>query len=158
MRIYSKCRRMKFNVEKMKEISRPMTQAERQEIETRNQNRDWLALSAKFALTLRHILRTEKMTQTELAARMGVSCAQITKILSGKENISLQTIAKVENAVGRSFLTFRDGAQASVSAPMQPTFNQVISIPVFHTQVENFAVRAYSPATFSGLSTDNFLV
>ncbi|MDE6424359.1 MAG: helix-turn-helix transcriptional regulator [Muribaculaceae bacterium] len=99
---------MKFNVEKMKAISRPMTQSERQEIESRNENRDWLALSAKFALLLRHILRTENMTQTELAARMGVSCVQITKLLSGKENIGLQTIAKVEKALGRNLVTFSD--------------------------------------------------
>jgi ribosome-binding protein aMBF1 (putative translation factor) len=116
---------MKFNVEKMKEIARPMTQEERQEIENRNENRDWLALSAKFALMVRHILRTEKMTQTELASRMGVSCVQVTKLLSGKENIGLQTIAKVEKALGRSLVVFMDGAEASVSETVRPTVNHV---------------------------------
>lgn len=149
---------MKFNVERMRKISRPMTQAERQEIEARNENRDWLALSAKFALMLRHILRTEKMTQTELAARMGVSCVQITKILSGKENIGLQTIAKVEKALGRSLVTFQDSTETSVSTPVQPTFNQVISFPVYYGQAESFAVRLQSSGTFSRLSTDKILV
>lgn len=115
---------MKFNVEKMKEISRTMTQSERQEIEFRNENRDWLALSAKFALLLRHILRTEKMTQTELAARMGVSCVRITKLLSGKEKIGLQTIAKVEKALGRSLVTFRDNTEVCDSSRTTPCFTQ----------------------------------
>ena len=149
---------MKFNVEKMKEISRPMTQAERQEIEARNEKRDWLALSAKFALMLRHILRTEKMTQTELAARMGVSCVQITKLLSGKENIGLQTIAKVEKALGRSLVTFHDGTGTSDSAALQSPFDQVISLPVCYVQSESFAMRLQSSSTFFRLSTDKILV
>lgn len=97
---------MKFDVNKIKEIARPMSVEDRQEISFRNENRDWLALSAKFALTVRHILRSEKITQTELASRMGVSCVQVSKILSGKENIGLQTIAKIERALDRSIVTF----------------------------------------------------
>lgn len=149
---------MKFNVEKMKEISRPMTQCERQEIEFRNENRDWLALSAKFALLLRHILRTEKMTQTELAARMGVSCVRITKLLSGKENIGLQTIAKVEKALGRSLVTFRDNTELYDSSHTQPHFTQVFSFPVYYGKPECFSVRAQAPETFSRLSTGKILV
>jgi plasmid maintenance system antidote protein VapI len=149
---------MKFNVEKMKEISRPMTQDEQQEIENRNENRDWLALSAKFALLLRHILRTEKMTQTELAARMGVSCVQVTKLLSGKENIGLQTIAKVEKALGRSLVTFRDSADTSVAAQTQPTFNQVLSFPVFRGHTDFFSVSSQTPGAFSRLYTGKILV
>ncbi|MDE6418550.1 MAG: helix-turn-helix transcriptional regulator [Duncaniella sp.] len=99
---------MKFNAEKLKQISRPMTDVEREEIEYRDENRDWLAMSADFALSLRQILRTEHITQTELASRMGVSCAQVTKILSGKENLGLQTIAKVEKAIGRRIIHFGD--------------------------------------------------
>lgn len=83
-----------------------MTQEERDDIDNRKTNRDWLALSAKFALTVRHILRTENMNQAELTSRMGVSTVQVSKLLSGKENIGLQTIAKVENALGRSLITF----------------------------------------------------
>lgn len=123
---------MKFNASKMKEISRQMTQAERQEIEQRDENRDWLALSAKFALLLRHILRSENMTQKDLASRMGVSCPQITKLLSGKENISLQTIAKAERALGRSLVTFSDNAAAEDADSAQASFNQILSFPA-HT-------------------------
>lgn len=149
---------MKFDVEKLKNISRPMTHSERQELETRNQNRDWLALSAKFALLLRHILRTEKMTQAELANRMGVSNVQVTKILSGKENIGLQTIAKVEKALGRSLVTFRDHAETSAFTPAQRTFTQVISFPIYHTDTEDFAAKVQSHGTFSMLSNDKILV
>ncbi len=51
---------MKFEVDKLKKIARPMMIEERMEMENREETRKWLALSAKFALLVRHILRTEK--------------------------------------------------------------------------------------------------
>lgn len=104
---------MKFDIEKLKQIARPMTETERKEIEQREENRDWQTLSAKFALSLRHILRCERISQTELAKRMKVSSVQVSKILSGKENIGLQTIAKVEKALGRSLIFFQDSTYNS---------------------------------------------
>ena len=111
---------MKFNVDKFKEISRQMTQEERQEMECRNESREWLALSAKFALLVRRILREEGMTQKEMARRMGVSSVQVTKLLSGKENISLQTIAKVEKALGRSLISFQDNIEVETAVSCPP--------------------------------------
>ena len=102
---------MKFNVEKLKKIARPTNEAEYNERAFRDKNREWLSLSAKFALYVRHILRTEKITQKELANKMAVSPSQITKILSGKENLSLQTIVKVEKALGRSIIRIIDSQE-----------------------------------------------
>ena len=65
MRIFNKCRRYEIQCRKNEE-DLPADEAERHEIEARNENRDWLALSAKVAPMLRHILQTEKMTQKEL--------------------------------------------------------------------------------------------
>ena len=49
---------MKFNVEKLKQMSRPMTDEEKKDIEFRKENREWLAVSERLALKLRRILRT----------------------------------------------------------------------------------------------------
>ena len=97
---------MKFNVEKLKQIARPMNDTERSQMEFRQENRDWLRLSAMFALKLRRIMEIDGITQSELASRMGVSPAQVTKILSGKENLQLKTIAKVNAAIGRDVVDF----------------------------------------------------
>lgn len=88
---------MKFNVEKLKQMSRPMTDEEKKDIEFRKENREWLAVSERLALKLRRILRTEGILQSELAERMGVTPAQVTKILSGKENLGLKTIIRLWN-------------------------------------------------------------
>lgn len=66
---------MKFNVEKLKQMSRPMTDKEKKDIEFRKDNREWLAISERLALKLRRILRTEGIPQNELAVRMGVTPA-----------------------------------------------------------------------------------
>lgn len=95
---------MKFNVEKLKQMSRPMTGEEKKDIDFRRENREWLAISERLALKLRRILRTEGISQNELAARMEVTPAQVTKILSGKENLGLKTISKIERAIGQNLI------------------------------------------------------
>lgn len=95
---------MKFNVEKLKQMSRPMTDEEKKDIDFRQENREWLAISERLALKLRRILRTEGISQNELAARMKVTPAQVTKILSGKENLGLKTISKIEKAIGQNLI------------------------------------------------------
>ena len=149
---------MGFKTDKLKQVARPMTAVERNEIESRNENRDWLALSAKFALLLRHILRTENLTQTELANRMGVSCAQITKILSGKENIGLQTIAKVEKALGRSLVTFRNHAEGSVFTSAQRTYTSVYTFQVYYPQNTSRVSSIPRMDTYTLLSDSKILV
>lgn len=39
------------------------------------------------------------MTQSQLASKMGISPAMVTKLLSGKENLSLKTICGLEKAL-----------------------------------------------------------
>ena len=41
---------MKFNVEKLKQMSRPMTDEEKKDIEFRKENREWLAVSERLAI------------------------------------------------------------------------------------------------------------
>lgn len=95
---------MKFNKERFDSIVKPMSETERDEMEYRIVNREWLMLSEKIALKARHILRTEGVSQKEFAERMGVSEPQVSALLSGKENLSLKTISKMEKSLGRSII------------------------------------------------------
>ena len=45
------------------------------------------------------------MSQSELAVKMNVSPSQVAKILSGKENLGLKTIDKIESALGVSLIS-----------------------------------------------------
>lgn len=58
----------------------------------------------KVALRILHLLKEKNITQTELAQRMGVSRQQVTKIVKGQENITFDTIDKVECALNTTLI------------------------------------------------------
>ena len=67
-------------------------------------NRDWIIKSSKIAVRILQEIDSQKLTsdisQKMLADKMGVSPQYISKILKGQENLSLETVCKIENALG----------------------------------------------------------
>lgn len=90
---------MKFNLEKLRKTAKPLSAEDRKSLEELEENFEWLAHSAKIALEIRKMLRTRGLSQSQFAVLVGVSDAQISKILSGKENLSLKTISRLEKAL-----------------------------------------------------------
>ncbi len=76
------------------------------EAQERRKNRAWLRHSQKIAAKVLSALRNgdKKMTQKELANRIGVSPQQVNKIVKGRENLTLETITKLEQALGISLI------------------------------------------------------
>ncbi len=66
----------------------------------RKKNQAWLKRSQLIALKILRTLRARKMTQTELAGVLGVSPQQISKIVKGQENLTLETVSRLESALG----------------------------------------------------------
>jgi transcriptional regulator with XRE-family HTH domain len=65
----------------------------------RQKNLDWIHHSQKIAVKILRTLRETGMKQNELAVIIGVSPQQVNKIVRGKENLTLETISKLENAL-----------------------------------------------------------
>lgn len=63
-------------------------------------NRSWLKKSVDVALRVLDVLDKKKMSQSELAEKLKVSRQQVSKILKGQENLTLETIAKLESVLG----------------------------------------------------------
>ncbi len=61
---------------------------------------DLLAVSVGEAIVER--MEALGLTRTELAARMGVSRARVTQVLSGTDNLTLKTLVAVANALDSS--------------------------------------------------------
>ena len=73
----------------------------------RIQNKKWLSYSSNIALrVLAALEESEQMTQKTLAEMVGVSPQYINKVLKGQENLSLQTIAKLSEALNMELITF----------------------------------------------------
>jgi DNA-binding Xre family transcriptional regulator len=70
-----------------------------EKIKYRVENRAWLRKSSAIAILVLSTLRAKKLTQAQLSERMGVSPQQVNKILQGQENLTLETIEKLETAL-----------------------------------------------------------
>ena len=90
---------MKFNIERLKEVAHPASAEELKEAEYRRQNYDWLEKSALIALDIHTYLRKNNISKQEFAKMLDVTPAQVTKLLSGKENLGLKTISKIESVL-----------------------------------------------------------
>jgi len=68
-------------------------------VDFREANKDWLNKSAKIAIKITRALRDKKLTQRSLAEKLSVSAQQVNKILKGRENLTLETVSKIESAL-----------------------------------------------------------
>ena len=65
----------------------------------RSKNKDWLKYSRQIASLINKELKEQKITQKKLAELLNVSPQRINKIVKGKENLTLETINRIENAL-----------------------------------------------------------
>lgn len=68
------------------------------------QNQIWLRRSRRIAMLMLSKMEELELTQKALAQRMGCSQQYISKILKGQENLSLETICKIEGALSLQLL------------------------------------------------------
>ncbi len=66
------------------------------------ENRDnwgWMKYSMHIAIKVRAKMKAENITQTALASKIGCTQQYVSLLLKGKENLTLETIAKLESAL-----------------------------------------------------------
>lgn len=76
----------------------------REEAEWRRDNWSWLRHSQKIAVKVLLQMKQEGLTQKALAERMDCTQQYVSKILKGKENMSLDTLSKLEDALNISLV------------------------------------------------------
>ena len=76
----------------------------RERAEWRRANREWLRRSQEIAVRMLDKMVQLHLTQKSLAERMGCSQQYVSKVLKGQENLSLETITKIENALNIDIL------------------------------------------------------
>ena len=72
----------------------------REDAEWRRDNWSWLRHSQRIAANVLLQMKQQGLTQNALAERMGCTQQYVSKILKGKENLSLDILTKLENALG----------------------------------------------------------
>ena len=76
----------------------------REKAEWRNQNKSWLRFSQLVAIQMLEKMDAEGLTQKVHAERLGCSQQNESKILKGQENLSIETISKIEAALSLELL------------------------------------------------------
>ena len=71
----------------------------REEAEWRRENWSWLRHSQKIAVKVLLEMKKEGLTQKGLAERMNCTQQYVSKILRGTENLTLETLSKLEEAM-----------------------------------------------------------
>lgn len=87
------------NIDKLKAISTPAEEDWLKIAEEWEKEDAYLEKSTKIAVAVLSILRERRMTKQELAEKMEVSAQYVSKIVKGSENLTLETISKLERAL-----------------------------------------------------------
>ena len=79
----------------------------REKAEFRIKNRKWLEYSSQIARRVLAIIEdNEELNQIKLAELLNVKPQYVSKILKGSENLTLETIAKLSEALNVELITF----------------------------------------------------
>lgn len=76
----------------------------KEDAEYRRKNASWLMYSAMIALQVKQRMAEIGVTQVMLAEKLGCTQQHISMLLKGKNNLTLETIAKLEEALEFSIL------------------------------------------------------
>ena len=66
----------------------------------RKENESWLRWSRQLSTALIRYMQDNKIKRAELAQRLEVSPQYVSRLLSGKENLSFKSIAHIEERLG----------------------------------------------------------
>lgn len=93
----------------------------RERAEWRRANRTWLHRSQEIAVRMLDKMEQMHLTQKSLAERMGCSQQYVSKVLKGQENLSLETITKIENTLDIDILVrSRESISYDTESQKQP--------------------------------------
>ena len=72
----------------------------REDAQWRRDNEYWLKYARYITLQVLRAMEEQSITQVELAKRMGCTQQYVSNLLKGSSNMTLETIARLENALG----------------------------------------------------------
>ena len=91
-------------IERLKQHQPATPSKWREKAEWRLANKSWLRYSQHIAMLMLEKMDELGMTQKELANLMGCSQQYVSKMLKGQQNLSLETMSKIEDCLHISIL------------------------------------------------------
>lgn len=128
------------NIENFKKLVSKTKSGLLEKLQLDSENEQWLDRSFQIILNVVRAMRKQGLKQKDLAERMGVTPQYISKILKGKENLSLQTISKLEEVLGIQLLIIPESVEPPVS------FEK-------YTMVQGFMIQGVTESFISQMRT-----
>jgi transcriptional regulator with XRE-family HTH domain len=82
--------------------------------------KDALAIALRAGMAIRDVRETAGLTQTQLAARMGVAQSSLARIEAGRTNITLVTLTKIAKGLGTQLVLEVDGGSLTITPSPRP--------------------------------------
>lgn len=95
---------MKEVIARLKEHQSTTPSKWKEKAEWRLQNKSWLRHSQRIAMKMLEKMDELGLTQRQLAEKMGCSQQYVSKVLKGRENLSLESISRIEDCLNISIL------------------------------------------------------
>lgn len=86
-------------VNRLRKYQSPTASRWREEAEWRRANRVWLRRSQAIAVKILDKMDEMQWTQAQVAERIGCSQQYVSRIVKGSENLTLEMISKIEDAL-----------------------------------------------------------
>ena len=88
------------------ESETPSMWREKESVYQTARSQGWLKYSRKIAIKAAIAMKYQNISRQELAERMGCSPQYVSRLLKGEENLSLETICKLEEALNIAILQY----------------------------------------------------
>ena len=88
------------------QTNEPSKWREKEEERRHAKEEGWLRYSRRIAIKIAMAMKQQNISRQDLAERMGCSPQYISRLLKGEENLSLETICKLENALNVPILQY----------------------------------------------------
>ncbi len=104
------------------------------EKETRSymENKEWRKYSIKFAVAVLRTLRLDGKNQSWLSEKLDTTPQYISKIVSGKENLSLKTMIRIQTILGKELLSIKNVVAIIEPKDVVIVFINLEKINAFH--------------------------
>ena len=112
----------------------------------RKANKNWLKKSSGIAIKVLRALSDQGSSQKKLAEKMEVSAQYINKIVKGSENLSLETISKLESALGIRLIEVV-GIYAPINYDISDSVQPITTITLSICKVIPFRPNNYSQSS-----------
>lgn len=107
----------------LEQLSSPMSDKDLQAARARKEGKMWLKRSRQIALSVLYYLEQKDMKKKDLAEKMGVEPSYVVRLLKGKENLSLGTISKIEEALEVDLMSVSKPYSKVESNPVWSSFS-----------------------------------